>query len=61
MHGTYRFIIGLGNDERGYILPEYDFVLGDPPWTSEAPAITTRRPTRSGPTSRRSSMTTPTS
>jgi len=36
MHGTYRFIIGLGNDELGYILPEYDFVLGDPPWVSEA-------------------------
>jgi hypothetical protein len=37
MHGTYRFIIGLGNDELGYILPEYDFILGDPPWVSEAP------------------------
>ncbi len=36
MHGTYRFVIGLGNDELGYILPEYDFVLGDPPWVSEA-------------------------
>ncbi|MDC0719687.1 hypothetical protein [Nannocystis bainbridge] len=36
MHGTYRFIVGMGNDELGYILPEYDFVLGDPPWVSEA-------------------------
>ncbi|HEY8378393.1 MAG TPA: neutral/alkaline non-lysosomal ceramidase N-terminal domain-containing protein, partial [Nannocystis sp.] len=37
MHGTYRFIVGLGNDELGYILPEYDFILGDPPWITEAP------------------------
>jgi hypothetical protein len=36
MHGTYRWIVGLGNDELGYIIPEYDFVLGDPPWISEA-------------------------
>ena len=36
MHGTYRFIVGLGNDELGYIIPEYDFVLGDPPYVSEA-------------------------
>ena len=36
MHGTYRWIIGLGNDELGYIIPEYDYVLGDPPWISEA-------------------------
>jgi len=36
MHGTYRFIVGLGNDVLGYILPEYDFVLGDPPWITEA-------------------------
>jgi hypothetical protein len=36
MHGTYRWIVGMGNDELGYIIPAYDFVLGDPPWTSEA-------------------------
>lgn len=36
MHGTYRFIIGLGNDEIGYILPEYDFILGDPPYINQA-------------------------
>ena len=36
MHGTYRWIVGMGNDELGYIIPEYDFILGDPPWTSEA-------------------------
>ncbi|MCY1068667.1 hypothetical protein OV090_28265 [Nannocystis sp. RBIL2] len=36
MHGTYRFIIGMGNDELGYIVPEYDWVLGDPPWITEA-------------------------
>ncbi|MDC0671789.1 hypothetical protein [Nannocystis radixulma] len=36
MHGTYRFIVGMGNDELGYIVPEYDWELGDPPWVSEA-------------------------
>ena len=34
---TYRWIIGLGNDELGYIIPEYDFVLADvKPWITEA-------------------------
>ncbi len=27
MDGTYRWLIGLGNDEIGYIVPEYDFEL----------------------------------
>ncbi len=36
MYGTYRFIVGMGNDELGYIVPEYDLELGDPPWVSEA-------------------------
>ncbi|MEZ4450808.1 MAG: hypothetical protein R3B09_15110 [Nannocystaceae bacterium] len=37
MTGTYRWIIGLGNDELGYIVPNYDFVLAqDMPWVNEA-------------------------
>ncbi|MCA9682713.1 MAG: hypothetical protein KC457_10990, partial [Myxococcales bacterium] len=32
----YTWIIGLGNDELGYIIPEYDFMLGFPPYISEA-------------------------
>ncbi|MFO7561495.1 MAG: hypothetical protein R6X02_02530 [Enhygromyxa sp.] len=32
----YTWIIGLGNDELGYIIPEYDFVLGFPAYISEA-------------------------
>ncbi|MCY1059843.1 hypothetical protein [Nannocystis sp. SCPEA4] len=33
----YRWIIGLGNDELGYIIPEYDFELAEVmPWVSEA-------------------------
>ena len=37
MTGMYRWIIGLGNDELGYIIPEYDFVLAeDMPWLNEA-------------------------
>ena len=31
------WIVGLGNDEVGYILPEYDFILNETlPWFSEA-------------------------
>lgn len=31
------WIVGLGNDEVGYILPEYDFILNDTlPWFNEA-------------------------
>jgi hypothetical protein len=33
---TYTWIIGLGNDELGYILPAYDFILGFPAYLSEA-------------------------
>ncbi len=34
----YTWIIGLGNDELGYIIPQYDFKLSDSvPWFSEAP------------------------
>lgn len=37
MTGTYRWILGLGNDELGYIVPEYDFKLADVmPWIEEA-------------------------
>ncbi len=37
MTSTYRWIIGLGNDELGYIIPEYDFVLAKQnPWLDEA-------------------------
>lgn len=37
MGGTYRWIVGLGNDELGYIIPEYDFQLADKmPWLNEA-------------------------
>ncbi len=35
--GEYGFIIGLGNDEVGYIIPPYNFVLNeDVPWLLEA-------------------------
>jgi hypothetical protein len=33
---TYTWIIGLGNDELGYIVPNYDFKLGFPAYLSEA-------------------------
>jgi hypothetical protein len=37
MSSTYRWIIGLGNDELGYIIPAYNFELGAPqPWVDEA-------------------------
>lgn len=37
MTSTYRWIIGLGNDELGYIIPEYDFELAKQnPWLDEA-------------------------
>jgi hypothetical protein len=36
MASSYTWLIGLGNDELGYILPNYDFVLGDLPYLSEA-------------------------
>ena len=37
MPGKYKFFLGLGNDEIGYIVPAYNFVLGSPPYMSEAP------------------------
>jgi hypothetical protein len=36
MTGMYRWIVGLGNDELGYIIPEYDFKLAENPWIEEA-------------------------
>jgi hypothetical protein len=37
MTATYRWIIGLGNDELGYIIPAYDFELAETmPWINEA-------------------------
>jgi len=34
---THRWIVGMGNDELGYIIPEYDFQLDDRlPWFDEA-------------------------
>ncbi|RME28348.1 MAG: hypothetical protein D6798_02605 [Deltaproteobacteria bacterium] len=36
--GELAWVIGLGNDELGYIIPAYDFVLDDTnPWFDEAP------------------------
>jgi len=35
--GKYKFFLGLGNDEIGYIVPAYNFVLGSPPYMDEAP------------------------
>ncbi|MGB1275855.1 MAG: hypothetical protein ACPG77_08900, partial [Nannocystaceae bacterium] len=36
MGGTYRWLVGLGNDEIGYILPEYNFELSaDLPYVDE--------------------------
>ena len=37
MPGKYKFFLGLGNDEIGYIVPAYNFVLGSPPYINEAP------------------------
>ncbi len=37
MPGKYKFFIGLGNDEIGYIVPAYNFVLGALPYLQEAP------------------------
>ena len=38
MTGTYRWLIGLGNDELGYIIPPYNWELADSmPWVNEAP------------------------
>ena len=37
MPGKYKFFVGLGNDEIGYIVPAYNFVLGSPPYLQEAP------------------------
>ena len=38
MGGTYRWIIGLGNDEVGYLVPPYDYILDErSPYISEAP------------------------
>ncbi|EDM75638.1 hypothetical protein PPSIR1_13375 [Plesiocystis pacifica SIR-1] len=36
LDSPYTWIIGLGNDQLGYIIPEYDFVLGFPAYLSEA-------------------------
>ena len=37
MGGTYRWLIGLGNDELGYIIPKYDFQLATTnPWVNQA-------------------------
>lgn len=36
MGSAYTWIIRLGNDELGYILPSYDFVLGFLPYFAEA-------------------------
>lgn len=36
MPGLYPWLIGLGNDELGYIIPEYNFELGPMPYSSEA-------------------------
>lgn len=37
MNGTYRWIVGLGNDEIGYIIPRYNFKLSaDSPYILEA-------------------------
>ncbi|MCA9715558.1 MAG: hypothetical protein H6713_28330 [Myxococcales bacterium] len=37
MAGDFRWIIGLGNDELGYIVPEYDFQLASNAYFDEAP------------------------
>jgi hypothetical protein len=36
MFGTYRWIVGLGNDELGYLIPDYDYKLADNPYIEEA-------------------------
>ena len=35
--GTYKMMVGLGNDEIGYLVPPWNFQLGSPPYISEAP------------------------
>ena len=38
MQSTYPWLIGLANDELGYIIPPYNFELADTmPWVNEAP------------------------
>lgn len=34
--GPRPWLLGLGNDELGYVIPEYDFVLADAPYLDEA-------------------------
>ncbi len=34
--GTYKMLVGLGNDELGYLVPEWNYQLGTPPYMSEA-------------------------
>jgi hypothetical protein len=36
MGSPYTWLIGLGNDELGYILPPYDFELGFPAYLGQA-------------------------
>ena len=35
--GTYKMMVGLGNDEIGYLVPRWNWQLGTPPYMSEAP------------------------
>ncbi len=37
MPGEHVVVLGLGNDEVGYLVPPYDFQLGSPPYLSQAP------------------------
>ena len=34
--GTYKMMVGLGNDEIGYLVPKWNWQLGTPPYMSEA-------------------------
>jgi len=36
MTGTYKLVFGLANDELGYIIPDYNYELGEVPYLTEA-------------------------
>ena len=51
MPGEYKMIIGLGNDEIGYLVPEYNYVLATSgPFLNEAPGDHYEETNSVGPT-----------
>ena len=50
MDGEYKLFFGLANDELGYIIPDFQYLLGDPPYLSEAPGDHYEETNSVGPT-----------